>query len=281
MLSDIRLYDYKLSDEEIAALFNYGSLVPWCPDPADGAGNIALDTDFSWNIPSDANDSGSEAWKYEVYLSTDSAFGDVATPVTISSVQGQDRLTATNAQMGGALDVATYYWRVDSYEPNEGTVVTREGAVWTFDAGAEPPTLISPLNGSTNEINVNLVWSSDPLVTSSRVHVKVAGVWQNLGVHTSPFNLYTYGLTDVPDLITMAWETNYPWKIEDMVAVGDPVWGDEWNFNVRALNCDDPAPLAADISGNCVVDINDFVILASEWLTCDWDDGGMASPACP
>jgi hypothetical protein len=282
-LRDIRFYNYVLSDEKIAAMAdeNYNdTLLTWCPDPADGAEHIALNTDFSWNTPSDANDSGNEAWKYKVYLSTDSALpGD---PVIINSVQGQDRLTATNVQMNGPLAVATYYWRVDSYEPNEGPVVTRTGAVWSFTSGAVAPTLISPANGSTNEINVNLVWSSDPLVAHSRVHVKVGGVWQNLGVHTSPFNLYTYGLTDSPDLITMAWATNYPWKIEELNAGNSTlVWGDEWNFNVRTLNCDDPEPLAADLTHNCVVDIADFAILASEWLTCNWNDNEMAKPACP
>jgi hypothetical protein len=271
-LRDVRLYDYAISEEDIAALV-YTSLVSWCPTPADEVSNIAIDTDLSWNVPSDAN-MNADGWTYKVYISTDSTFALTA-PVTV----GPFSLARATADIGN-LSIGTYYWRVDSVEPNTPPV-TRTGDVWSFNASATLPELIAPAEGSSNEINVNLAWSSDDsgVVAGSRVYIKeAAGSWVNLGIQTSPFNPYTYGLTDSPDLLTMKWNTGYTWKVEELDSGNNVIAaGPDWHFSVRALACE----LAADINGNdCFVNLADFATMASEWLDCNWDDGGMASP-CP
>jgi len=277
-LSDVRLYDYKLTAEEITALATYESLVSWCPDPADGADHVSLNADLAWNIPTDANE---VSVLYKVYFGTDSALA--VTPVVAGPLsEGEDRASVTNAQIGGPLLNGTYYWRVDSYDPNTATV-TRTGDLWTFDAGLTPPVLIAPADSYApgQEIDVDLEWSSDPAVVASRVYITPAGAPSeiDLGDQVSPFNPYAYGIAN-PSILTMAWEKNYQWRVVDRDAASHTVDGPTWVFRVRALVCSDPVALEADFDGDCIVNLTDFAVMASEWLDCNWDDGGKASP-CP
>jgi len=278
-LSDIRIYDYSLSVEEIAALLEYQSTIAWCPDPADGSENVALNTDLSWAIPSDVNELTEQ---YRVYFSTDSTFASVTPVIAGPLSEGEERASVTNAQIGGPLSVDTYYWRVDSYDPN-ATPVYRIGDVWTFDAGATLPVLVAPADTYSPdvEINVDLEWTSDPIVVTHNVIITPAGESPvTITNVTSPFNPYTYGLTDDPDLLTMAWEKKYEWQIIEKDA-GDNTLaeGPIWKFEVRPLEC---VGMNSDIDGSddCIVNLADFAMLASEWLDCNWNDGGMASP-CP
>jgi hypothetical protein len=271
-LDDVRIYNEALSGAEITAIAYYGSLVAWNPAPATGANNIILNTDLKWTVPTDSNFAADTGWTYKVYFGTNSALPGA--PITIGPVGG-GRLTATNAQIGGPLSVGTYYWRVDSVDPNGP--VTRTGNLWTFNAGATLPTLISPADTYTPavEIDVNLAWSSDPIVVTHNVVITPdGGSAVTLVNKTSPFNPYA------DPGITMEWNKQYTWQIKEYGSGGSPLAvGPEWHFKVRALNC---VGMQSDIDGSsdCIVNLADFAMLASEWLDCNWDDGGKASP-CP
>jgi hypothetical protein len=274
-LDDICLYSDALSAAEIAEIGYYEF-----PSPADNAGNVPLNTNLSWKIPMDANE---VSWTYKVYFGTNSTLA--VTPINAGPLSaGQNRVTVTNAQLGGTLAINTYYWRVDSVDPNtSGTPVTYTGDVWSFAAGAGLPTLISPADtyDPAVEIDVNLAWSSDPLIVTNNIIITPDGGTPVTVVNkTSPFNPYTYGLTDNPDLLTMEWNKNYEWKVVGLDSSGNTLAiGPNWKFKVRALNC---VGMDSDIDGSsdCIVNLADFAMLASEWLDCNWDDGGKASP-CP
>jgi hypothetical protein len=274
-LGDIRLYDYAISEADILAMASYESLVAWCADPDDDAANVSVNTNLSWNIPTDANELTE---KYKVYFSTSSTFAGVTPVVAGPLPAGEDRASVSNAQIGGPLAMnTTYYWRVDCYDPNTATV-TRTGNVWSFGASLTLPTLVSPPDAYTPtvDVDVNLVWSSDPLAASHNVVITPDGESPVTLVNkTSPFNPYA------DPGITMTWNKKYLWQVKELDSGGIVrATGPEWKFQVRALNCNDPAPLVADFDDNCIVNLADFAVMSSEWLDCNWDDGGKASP-CP
>jgi len=244
----------------------------WAPGPANGAANIPLATDLSWNVPTDANVNAHTDWAYKVYFDTDSTFA-TATLVPVGPEVGGSRLTVTNAQIGGPLNSGTYYWRVDSVDPNGPT--TNTGDLWTFDAGCALPTLIDPndTHDEVVEIDVDLEWSSDPLAITHDVVVTPEGdAPVTLTNQTSPCTPYGQ--------MTMEWDEPYTWQVIEKDGGGVTIaTGPLWKFKVRALNC---VGMHSDIdgSGDCIVNLADFAMLASEWLDCNWDDGGKASP-CP
>jgi len=244
------------------------------PIPVDDATNVSRYTDLSWNVPTDANTNADSDWVYKVYFGTNSALA--VTPITVGPNVGGSRLTVTNAQIGGPLTLYTeYFWRVKTVDPNGPT--TRDGSsLWSFTDGCTLPTLIDPNDTYDEdvEVNVSLLWSSDPLAITHNVVVTPDG--------GSPVTLVnkTSGFTPYGNM-TMEWNKKYTWQIIEKNAGGVTIaTGPVWKFKVRALNCNDPAPLAADADGDCIVNLADFAIMASEWLDCNWDDGGLASP-CP
>jgi len=87
------------------------------PQPADGAVDMAPDTDLTWRA-------GREAVSHEVYLSTD--------PEVLERI---DTTSATTVDPGALELGATYYWRID--EVNETQAIsTWAGAVWSFSTEA-------------------------------------------------------------------------------------------------------------------------------------------------
>jgi hypothetical protein len=243
----------------------------WRPTPKDGAANVPLLTDLLWYVPTDANQA---SWTYKVYFDTDSTFA-ATTPISVGASVGNYR-TVTNAQIGGPLNSDTYYWRVDSVDPNGPA--TNTGDLWSFNAGCTLPTLIDPNNSITEvvEIDVNLEWSSDPLAITHNVVITPDGGSPVTAVNkTSPYNPWA----DLGEP-TMEWNKLYTWQVIEKDGSGVTIaTGPLWYFKVRALNC---VGMNSDIDGSddCIVNLADFAMLASEWLDCNWDDGGKASP-CP
>jgi len=246
------------------------------PDPADDATHVSVGTDLEWSVPTDANVNADTDWEYDVYFSTDSAFTSV-TPITVGPEVAGARLTVTNAQLGGNLALDTeYFWRVNVVDPNGPT--TRIGSLWSFEAGCTLPVLVAPADTEdpTVEIDVDLEWTSDAISSdASKVIITPDGESAvDAGEQTSPFN--PWAVLGEP---TMEWNKKYTWQVLELDA-GDNViaTGPAWTFVVRKLNCPDTT---ADIAGeDCIVDLADFAEMASQWLKCDADDGGKASP-CP
>jgi hypothetical protein len=247
----------------------------WGPAPANNTTNIALNTDLLWYVPTDANTNAYTGWAYKVYFGTNSALA--VPPITVGPHVGGNHLTVTNAQIDGPLSVGTYFWRVDSVDPNGPR--TNTGDLWTFAAGCTLPTLIDPNNNYTEvvEIDVNLLWSSDPLAITHNVVITPDGGSPHTAVNkTSPYNPWS----DLGEP-AMAWNKQYTWQIIEKNAGGVTIaTGPEWHFKVRALVCDGTMTADIDGSDDCIVNLADFAAMASQWLDCKWDDGGKNSP-CP
>ena len=117
---DFRIYDYALSDLEIAQLFRGGDLgLAWNPEPEDGAVGIAQDVVLSW-LP------GDYAIRHDVYFGTD--FDDVNDANTSSAVY-KGRQDPCEYDPCGLLDLeTTYFWRIDEVNGP----CTWPGKIWRF-----------------------------------------------------------------------------------------------------------------------------------------------------
>lgn len=112
------------------------------PDPYSGETEIALDKVLSWVAPDAYTPTG-----YTVFLDPNETLvsaGDISVDVTATDDDGD----ATNEQFVPPADLqsyTTYYWRVDSTDPNDGTPFVNEGDVWSFQTDlVVPGTLITP-----------------------------------------------------------------------------------------------------------------------------------------
>jgi hypothetical protein len=117
-IDDVRIYNAELSPEEISAIAepNIG-LKAHTPNPADGADEVAPDTDLTWYA-------GKTAVSHDVYLGT--SFEDVNDANT-TSPEYKTNQTSTRYDPNLGLDT-DYYWRIDEVTPS-GTV---KGDVWSF-----------------------------------------------------------------------------------------------------------------------------------------------------
>jgi hypothetical protein len=93
---------------------------PSGPVPANGAEEIATNTQLSWVPPSDVNDVAT----YKVY------FGNEPNVVTMPLLA--DVGTATTANPGQLQTGKTYYWRVETTHSNNGKPFTIRGNFWQF-----------------------------------------------------------------------------------------------------------------------------------------------------
>jgi hypothetical protein len=123
-MDDLRVYDYALSDSEIASLFRGGDVeLAWGPSPYDGQPDAPYDTDLSWNP-------GDYAGQHDVYYGTN-----------WDEVNDANILIHPNVEYA-RVDVNTYelstldlgderYWRVD--EVNDSCDASPwKGKVWRF-----------------------------------------------------------------------------------------------------------------------------------------------------
>ena len=117
-IDDVRIYDYALSEQEIAVLNN--PLIAGNSDPEKDAANVGLRPKLSWEAAAGVTG-------YDVYLGTDSAAVDDANTASSGIYQGY---TDTNSIIPTEAleDETTYYWRVDS---NVGVEVIK-GNIWEF-----------------------------------------------------------------------------------------------------------------------------------------------------
>ncbi len=121
-LDDFRIYDYALSDLEIARLFRGGDLaLAWNPRPRDGATGVEQEAAISWQP-------GDYATRHDVYFG--SSWDDVNDATTSSAVYvGRQYPCDYNVPEVLGLET-TYFWRIDEVNDSNGYVW--KGRVWSF-----------------------------------------------------------------------------------------------------------------------------------------------------
>jgi len=132
-------------------LANVPPLQPNNPDPADGATNIAVNTDLSWT--GGDLDPG-DTVTYDVY------FGTTNPPMTkISSNQSE----VYYDPLGLINHTTTYYWRIVAWD-NKGA--STEGLNWSFTTGGnqppDAPLISGPSSGKAGKLYSYAFLAGDP-----------------------------------------------------------------------------------------------------------------------
>ncbi len=112
-------------------------------EPGAGAGseNVPLDTMLKWEfIPSEY-----PVLYYDVWFGTDPNLTPGATCkqlVNMQNVTEIDPASPTSPWGTTLLKGTTYYWRVDTYEPNDIAPLMTEGTIWSFTTLPPTPVVI-------------------------------------------------------------------------------------------------------------------------------------------
>lgn len=224
----------------------------------------------------------------------------IASGVTTSTVD-LDALGIT------LLDGYTYTWRVDSTDPNTGGApATTVGQVWSFTVSDVPPTVDPDVNddldtqytwvdeadGDGNPKTVTLMLSGSytddgksPVIRAvyeQGAHQKAGGTVVEIGTQTwTPAPNGLSGTVTAPVTITNeAGDQTSNGAYSFWLNVEDSAGNSAEEARVIVyLTCieaatgdpDDPMYdkfINGDIDGDCDTDLNDFAILAADWVAC-------------
>ena len=128
------------------------------PDPANKATDVNPDQIvLSWMGPEDYVATG-----YDVYLGTD---GNDLSPYYFRNTQvvfNEDVLSYGPVDLDYAT---TYYWGIDTYDPNNGSPVVHEGDAWSFTTDKHPSQ--KGLSGGTTPAGLSLANASFESITAT------------------------------------------------------------------------------------------------------------------
>jgi len=182
---------------------------PALVSPNDNAIEISKDTTLVWNAVPDAA-------SYRIQLSPDQTF---ASRIYDSSV------TSVSINVYGLASNVKYFWRVNATNVS-GT--SNWSSVWNFTtkvATPTTPTLISPIDNSTNILlPAALTWNASANATSYQLQVSLnpfftTPIVDQVGITTTSFS--STGLLN---------DTKYYWRVNAMNAGGSSFWSTIWSF---------------------------------------------------
>ncbi len=135
-IDEVYLYNNAFTTNEIIEMA--GDMKALLVSPADMEENVFVDSSIQWDAPTSFTPLG-----YNVYLGrADDPNWDLA-PVLADT-------TATSYTPPAHLDYnAKYLWRIDSIDPNNGSPVTRPGALWSFTTIPPDPVVVSGPDSAT------------------------------------------------------------------------------------------------------------------------------------
>jgi len=194
--------------------FSIAPRTAYFPNPADGAGSVALTPSLSWTP-------GYGAKLHTVY------FGD----------NFDDVNSATGGTLGGTptyspaplASAKVYYWRVDEFDG----AATHRGQVWSFatlGAVGDP----YPSNGASSAaMNAILTWSPSDNAASHQLYFGVEKEAVRKADTTSPEYKGVRALgAESYDPGLLAWDSTYYWRVDEVnnVNPNSPWKGPLWSF---------------------------------------------------
>lgn len=244
IIDDVRIYSSKLGPESVAALY-HTTYLPTSPVPTDGAANVETVPLLQWTAGFDA-------------VSHNLVVGTVIDPNGVVPLAQANGLTDTEWTPDVELDLNTvYYWQVKEVD---GAGRVTPGDIWSFRT--VPPKAYDPnpeVGAQGVDVNKDLNWTAGGGGTYTHdVYFGMDPAALPLVSGSQVGTSYDPGLLD--------WATTYYWRIDELDGV-NVFAGDVWSFTTVVPTCQ--TPLAGDTNGDCVVDLADFAVLASEWLQCN------------
>ena len=168
-IDDVAIFDQLLTAEQVLELFQTGfgpgGLIARNPMPENGAILVEVDTDLSWEAHPDVN----EPITFDVYFGSEPNelltewYGN--NPVALGTTDRTVLNSTLVASLGHPLvDDITYYWRVDTHDPNDGDPILWTGAEWSFTTRpirvvitADPESVTVPLGEEEVEFTVEAI----------------------------------------------------------------------------------------------------------------------------
>jgi len=237
---EVTVWNRALSDKEVLYLYD-GTPCALDPSPVDYAVGVATDVTLSWTAPEGTGHT------YDVFLNN------------VEQAHGQAGTTYGPLSL---TDDTDYTWRINMSDPN------RQGATWHFKTKSPKASNPSPGNNSTAIArNAMLSWDAGEGASGApdthTIYLDPNEAKVTAGDASVKVSDSQAGLTFDPDL---DWGVKYFWRVDENYSGSGTSTGDVWAFTVAAsLQCD---PLVGDITGDCLVNLDDIARIATDWLEC-------------
>jgi RHS repeat-associated protein len=187
-----------------------GPPAPVLATPANNSTNVSLTPTLTWN-------SSQGATSYNLQVSTNNQFSSFVVNLT--------GLTATSDILPALTGATTYYWRASATNSN-GT--SSWSTVWNFSTISsvpQAPTLVSPLNNSTNVLsNSSLSWNIVQGALTYGLQVSTNNQFTNLIINQTGISATSYNQTVLNNGI------QYFWRVNATNTAGTSAWSTVWNF---------------------------------------------------
>ncbi|MFZ1082077.1 MAG: fibronectin type III domain-containing protein [Candidatus Kryptoniota bacterium] len=186
--------------------------VPSLVSPVNGSTNVPLSDLLSWGASTNAA-------SYQVELSTSSNFA--------STIINDSAITSTSVATGTLSASTTYYWQVRAINAAglSGFSTTFSFTTLTPVTAPSVPTLVSPLNGSTNQpLSDTLTWSPSSNASRYQVEVSTSSSFSSTIINDSTVTS-TSRITG-----TLTGNTTYYWRVQSVNSVGSSGWSSVWSF---------------------------------------------------
>jgi hypothetical protein len=187
-------------------------LKAWQPNPSDGAEGVIIQL-LEWTP-------GETAAFHDVYFGTTPDLGP-------DDLQTRNNKAVTMYwHVPGLVPGTTYYWRIDEVEADGTTVHT--GDVWSFSTPPSTAWDPSPPDGSQfQDPNVDLSWLAGMNATKHDVYFGT----DEAAVANGTGDTFKGSVADTTfDPNTLARETTYYWRIDEIDSGGTTHEGDLWSF---------------------------------------------------
>ncbi len=214
-IDDVRVYNRELTAAEIKQL----AFRPKArkPDPPDGAPGVTVPL-LSWTA-------GDSAAFHDVYLGTAPDLGPA------NRVARNPKAMTVYYHGAGLEPGTTYYWRIDEVEVDGVTIY--EGDVWSFTAAplkAWNP--IPPDGAAFQDPDVDLTWTPGATAMTHDVYFGT----DETAVADGTGDTFKTTLADTTfDPGTLALETTYYWRIDEVEQAGAKQTGDVWSFSTMPI----------------------------------------------
>ena len=262
LMDDIRIYNHPLTQEDINNLLVVKTASN--PDPEFGVSVGADLSSVSWTNPEPTY--STDEISAEVFFGIDPNLteGVNGTVKILSKTAG-----ANSAPLPTLIAYEDYYWRVDCYDPhNGGTEVKTTGYTWYF---------------STDNIAPSVNAGPDQIVRLTD-DVTMEGVVTDDGLPNPPGTVIYYWsgpdgvvFDNITDLNTGVTFPDYGTYVLTLTATDSEAENSD-DVQIYIPTCEDlrndGGAIAGDISGpegvpDCLVNLNDFAIIALDWLYCN------------
>jgi len=204
---------------------------------------------------------------YNVYFGTDPNFV-LEYPYGLSPLGTETSETCVAVAPGTFETNNVYYWAVTSHTDG-GDIL---GLLWPLATAKTNASSPSPADGEPGAPrNAILSWTSGEdelggLPDSHKLYMDPNATYvteRNCGKVAVCVTLPAGTTTYDPDL---EWGVTYYWVVDEDYGGGVIEDGDVWSFTVDPeLEC---GPLPGDVTADCLVNLDDFAVLAFDWLNC-------------